>query len=112
MFSFLLSEVVSTEPFYKPVPKPRSKTLDKPAQLDKTQKHISPIVSQTLERASSDDSRSDSLSSPNHESLHCVSGGSSSEEANETPSAMCQGDGEAGNFSLTPPQTSGSCVPS
>lgn len=110
LFFFSLSEVVSAEPFYKPVPKPRSSVLNKLVQLDKNLKGTVLKVSQTAERqrTPSDDSRSDSLSSPTHENLQCVSGERSPDESHshDTPTASTgspsQGDGEDGNFNSNP----------
>lgn len=109
LFFFLLSEVVSAEPIYKPVPKPRSSALDKLVQLVKTHKDTVSEVSQTVERhrTSSDVSCSDSLSSPTHENLQCMSGERSPDEthSNDTPPASTdshsQGDSGDGNFNST-----------
>ncbi len=106
LFFFLLSEVVSAEPFYKPVPKPRSNVLDKLVQLVKTRKDTVLESSQTVERhrTPSDVSRSDSLSSPTREKLQCMSGERSPDEthSNDTPPSSTdshsQGDSGDGNF--------------
>ncbi|XP_044215728.1 centrosomal protein of 162 kDa isoform X1 [Thunnus albacares] len=91
-------EVVTAEPFYKPVPKPRSKAADKTHKDPVVE--ISPTV--TRQRTPADDSCSDSLSSPTHENLQCASGERSPDEtlSNDTPAAstdsLSQGDSEDG----------------
>ncbi|KAM9352865.1 centrosomal protein of 162 kDa [Symphorus nematophorus] len=98
------NDVVSTEPFYKPVPKPRSRALDKPVQLDETRGDPVSEVSQTVERhrTPSDDSRSDSVSSPTHENHQSESGDRSSDGTysnDSTPAttdSLSQGDSEDG----------------
>ncbi|XP_035862158.1 centrosomal protein of 162 kDa isoform X3 [Sander lucioperca] len=72
------NNVVSAEPLYKPVPKPRCKAPDKPVQLDTTHKDAVSEVSQTAERHRTPSD--DSLSSPAQESLRCVSGERSPDE--------------------------------
>lgn len=109
-FLFLLSEVVSAEPFHKPVPKPRSKALDKLVDLDVMHKNTVLEVSQTVERqrTSSDDWHSASLSLT-HDDHQCVSGQRSPDEThcNDTPPASTdsQGDSEDGNFNSKPLKT-------
>lgn len=106
LFFFLLSEVVSAEPFYKPVPKPRSNALDKLVQSVRTHKDTVLEVSQTVERhrTLSDVSRSDSLSSPSHENFQRMSGERNPDEthSNDTPPASTdshsQSDSGDGNF--------------
>ncbi|XP_076593751.1 centrosomal protein of 162 kDa isoform X3 [Chaetodon auriga] len=98
------NDVVSAEPSHKPIPKPRSKALDKPLQLDENHKDRASEVPQTVERhrAPPDDSRSDSMSSSTHENLQCVSGETSHDEthSNDSPPASTdsqgQGDSEDG----------------
>ncbi|XP_030250867.1 centrosomal protein of 162 kDa isoform X6 [Sparus aurata] len=95
------NNVVSAEPFHKPVPKPRSKALDKLVDLDVTHKNTVLEVSQTVERqrTSSDDWHSASLSLT-HDDHQCVSGQRSPDEThcNDTPPASTdsQGDSEDG----------------
>ncbi|XP_039662293.1 centrosomal protein of 162 kDa isoform X2 [Perca fluviatilis] len=72
------NNVVSAEPLYKPVPKPRCKAPDKPVQLDTTHKDAVLEVSQTAERHRTPSY--DSLSSPAQEILQCVSGERSPDE--------------------------------
>lgn len=97
----MLSEVVNAEPFYKPVPQPRSK---KTAQLDETRTDTVLEVSQS-HRTPSTDSHSDSHT---HENLQCVSGERSPDETHskDTPPARTdshsQGDSEDGNFNSNP----------
>lgn len=110
IFFVLLSEVVSAEPFHKPIPKPRSKALDKALLLDETHRDRDLEIPQTVERhrAPSDDSSSDSASSPTRGNLQCVSGEGSHDEthSNDSPPASAgshsQGDGDDGNFSSNP----------
>lgn len=95
----MLSEVVNAEPFYKPVPQPRSK---KTAQLDEARTDTVLEVSQS-HRTPSTDSHSDT-----HENLQCVSGERSPDETHskDTPPARTdshsQGDSEDGNFNSNP----------
>lgn len=99
-FFFLLAEVVRVEPFYKPVPKPRSKA---PLQLDETQKDTVVEVSQERHRTPSNDSRFDSLSSSTLENLECESEERSPDEthSNYTPPASTD-NSEDGNFNSKP----------
>ncbi|XP_033497664.1 centrosomal protein of 162 kDa isoform X1 [Epinephelus lanceolatus] len=98
------NNVVSAEPFYKPVPKPRCKAVDKPIQLDQTHKATVLEVSQTVKRhrTPSYGLCSDSQSSPTHENLQCVSGERSPDEthSDDTPPASTdshsQGDSNDG----------------
>ncbi|KAL7394320.1 hypothetical protein ABVT39_024209 [Epinephelus coioides] len=98
------NNVVSAEPFYKPVPKPRCKAVDKPIQLDQTHKATVLEVSQTVKRhrTPSYGSCSDSQSSLTHENLQCVSGERSPDEthSDDTPPASTdshsQGDSNDG----------------
>ncbi|XP_036931235.1 centrosomal protein of 162 kDa isoform X5 [Acanthopagrus latus] len=95
------SNVVTAEPFYKPVPKPRSKAPDNLGHLDVTRKNTVLEVSQTVERqrTSSDDWHSASLSLT-HDDHQCVSGQRSPDEtrSNDTRPASTdsQGDSEDG----------------
>lgn len=60
----LLSEVVSADPVYKPVPKPRRKALDEPIQSDNTHTDAVSEVCQTVERHRSPSDGTGSRSSP------------------------------------------------
>lgn len=97
-FSFLLSKVASADPFYKPVPQPRSKALEKPAHLDETHKEK---VSQR-HRTPFADSRSDTLNSL--ENLRYVSGNGSLDVSRckatspASTDSLSQGDSEDGNL--------------
>lgn len=99
---FLLSKVASADPFYKPVPRPRNKALEKPARLDRTHKET---VSQR-HRSPFADLRSDTLNSL--ENLQHVSGNRSPDESRcKAPSptstgSLSQGDSEDGNLDSNP----------
>lgn len=91
------------EPFYKPVPKPRTKAVDKLIQLAKNQRHT---VFEA--NAPSKDSTSDST----HENFECVSGESS---LYETHPSECDGpfngDCEDSNFNSDAPFGSAALAP-
>ncbi|KAK9513209.1 hypothetical protein VZT92_026761 [Zoarces viviparus] len=57
------NNVVSAEPFYRPVPKPRCKASDKPVQLDTTHKDSALRGSRTAERHRTPSDGADSVSS-------------------------------------------------
>lgn len=107
-FPFLLSKVARADPFYKPVPQPRSKTLERPAHLDKTHKEK---VSQR-HRTPFADLRSDTLNSL--ENLQYVSGNRSPDESRFkatsplSTDSLSQGDSEDGNSESHPPKHRGS----
>ncbi|KAM7382365.1 hypothetical protein PAMP_002096 [Pampus punctatissimus] len=86
-------EVVTAEPFYKPVPKPRRKAANK------THKHTVMEISQTMarERTPTDDFCSDSLSSPTHENIQNASGETLSNDTTEASTdSHSQGNSEDG----------------
>lgn len=101
--------MASVEPFYKPIPKPRCKPLDKPVQSDTV-----PEVSQTVEKARtpSESSNSGVVSSSARENVPCVAGERSPNEthSNDTDSHS-RGDSEDGNFNSDPPPVSAALVP-
>ncbi|XP_029307790.1 centrosomal protein of 162 kDa isoform X4 [Cottoperca gobio] len=75
------------EAFYKPVPKPRCKPLDKPVQLDNTHRDAVVEVSQAVERHRTPSDGSDSL--------QCVSGERSPDETLSDDAAPASSDSQS-----------------